>query len=184
MEVYGLIKQAIEDKLFGIGAQKIEFYNEQYLNMEEETATNYPAAYIEILDPVVWKQLSRKIQVADMTIRLHCVTYDVRDTLERSLEFSQKVLEALSGQRLYLLVNVQLPYVPSGDPDNPTEPEFDSEPQQLSTELVRVSSNMPKRYNQLKVMHIDFRCEVMDSSLVQKLTPVGGVDLITTEVVE
>ena len=140
MTIYGKIKAAIEGYMTGVGAKGIYWYNEQYQNMTEENAKRFPAVFIEILDPVIWKETGRHYQHGDVVARLHCVVYDIKEEPDKALAFAQQIFERLNGKVLY------------------------AENKQISTEMVRVSNTFPKRYNQLKVVLIDFRFEAHDLS--------------------
>jgi hypothetical protein len=71
---------------------------------------------------------------------MHCVVFDIKEEPDKAITFAQKVFKDLNGVVLT------------------------SAGQQLSTELVRSSSTFPKRYNQLKVVLVDFRFEAHDLS--------------------
>jgi hypothetical protein len=151
MTIYKRLKDAIEAKLQASTANKIDWYNEQYTNMEAEKATQYPAVYIEMLDPVQWKESGRNYQHGDVVARMHCVVNDVREEPDRAINFAQRVFLSLNGEVLT------------------------SAGQQISTELTRTSSNFPKRYGKLKVVLIDFRFEAHDLSAMPVLEDASPV---------
>lgn len=150
--IYTLLKEQLKSVK---GIKKIDWFNDQYNNMEDEKATRYPAVYIEINDPIQWRQSGDRFQHGTVTLRLHIVLYDINDSPVRCLEFAQKVFEQVNSKSLY-------------DEDN-----F-----QWTTELVRQATTFPKRYNQLKVAQMDFVCEVFDVTNVPVRTDAGEVQFI------
>lgn len=134
--IYTLLKEQLKSV---DGIKKIDWFNDQYNNMEDEKATRYPAVYVEINDPIQWQQSGDRFQHGTATLRLHVVLYDITDSPVRCLEFAQKVFEKINSNSLY-----------------------DDENFQWTTELVRQATTFPKRYNQLKVAQMDFVCEVFD----------------------
>lgn len=153
MIVYNKLYEAIKVYLNTVtGLRNIDWYNEQYLNTEDEKAQPFPAVYVEILDPVSWKQMTPG-QSGTVRVKLHVVVYDIKDSPVPSLTFTQKVFDALHANYMS----------DSGD--------------QLTTELIRDESNMPKRYGNLKVMHIRFVTEVYDASPIPATTPVANPNL-------
>lgn len=147
MIIFNEIYKALQSQLNGVASiQKVDWYNEQYQNTEDERATRYPAVYIEFLDPVNWVQNGRRWQHATIGIKLHLVVFDLLDSPLRALEFGQLVFEQLN--------NAVLTDANSG---------------QLTTELVRESTTFPKRYNQLKIIELTWQCEAFDSSGMQKV---------------
>lgn len=142
MKIFNSIYTVLKSRLNEVsGIRRIDWFNDQYKNTEDEKATRYPAIYIEMLDPVEWKQSGRKFQTGRLSIRLHCVVYDIKDSPDRTIDFCQKVFEHINSKGLY-----------------------DNTDFQLTTELVRSTTTFPKRYNQLKVVLMDFDCECFDVS--------------------
>lgn len=142
MIIFNQLYDVLKGRLNAVSSvKKVDWYNDQYRNMDDEKATRYPAVYIEFIDPLVWRQSGRNFQLADCKIRLHCVVFDLTDSPIRTLNVAQDVFLAINGKSLYDTSNFQ-----------------------LTTELVRTESDFPKRYNQLKVEEINFSCEVFDVS--------------------
>lgn len=152
MMIFELIKNQLEDRVKTTeGVKKVDWYNQQYQFTEKESGTRYPVVYIEFLDPVEWEETGREFQHGDVIIRLHVVVYDVTDSPSRTIAFAQNVFKNVNGKSLYMPV--------VGDNDF-----------QLTTELTRVRTTMPKRYNQLKVVMMDFKCQAFDTSVMPEYT--------------
>lgn len=151
-EVYTVLKERLKDVK---NIKRVDWFNNQYNNMDDEKATRYPAVYIEFINPINWNQSGNKYQYATCTIRLHCVLFDIRDSPLRALKFGQLIFEEINSKALY--------------DDNKT---------QLTSELVRRDTTFPTRYNQLKVVEMDFECEVYDTTGMPQLKDVANVDFI------
>ncbi|MBN9293754.1 MAG: hypothetical protein J0G96_07235 [Flavobacteriia bacterium] len=151
-EIYTVLKSRLKELQ---EIKKIDWYNNQYNNTEEEKATRYPVVYVEFIDPISWIQNGDKFQHGTATIRLHCVVYDLQDTPVRCMEFVQKIYEHINSKSLY-----------------------DATDFQLTTELVRQATTFPKRYNQLKVVMMDFVCEIFDISNMPEGIAVQPVEFI------
>lgn len=136
--IYTVLKQGLNTVP---GIKKIDWYNEQYRNTEDEKATRYPAVYIEFSDGINWMQSGDKWQHGILSVSLHCVLFDILDSPVRTLQFAQDVFTCINSKGLY-----------------------DADGNQLSTELVRIRSSFPKRYNQLKVAVLEFECEIFDTT--------------------
>jgi hypothetical protein len=152
-EVYEVLKARLTEIE---SVKKVDWYNEQYTNTENEKATRYPAVYVDFSD-MNWQQSGDRFQHGACTIRLHCVVFDVKDTPVPTMEFVQQVFKHLNSKSLYNADNFQ-----------------------LTTELVRTFTSFPKRYNQLKVVHLDFSCEVFDVTDMPALVPVHPVSFVIT----
>lgn len=150
-EVYTVLKARLKELT---EVKKVDWYNEQYQNTEDEKATRYPAVYVEFLEPINWRQSGDKFQLADCTIKLHIVVYDILDSPLRTLQVAQAIFEHINSKGLY------------------------DGAKQLTTELVRSSSSFPKRYNQLKVVEMNFDFEVFDVSGMPMVTPVSPTFII------
>jgi|SRR5690554_761660 len=155
MIIYNTLYTAIKQQLNGIQSIKlIDWYNDQYRNYESEKAIPRRAVFVEILDPVNWDQLTPG-QSGEVRVRLHCVIYDVKDSPVPALEFTQEVYEALQRKDM-----------------------MDVNGHQITTEMLRSESNMPKRYDQVKVTQVTFRAHLYDGSGIEEGTQVN-VDFTT-----
>lgn len=144
MIIYNTVYEAIKQHLNAVQSIKeIDWYNQQYQNFNSEKAIPRRAVYVEMLDPVNWDQMTPG-QSGSVNITLHCVVYDVKDSPVKALEFAQEVWKALQRKDL-----------------------FDEDNQQVTTELIRSSTNMPKRYDQVKVMQVTFVTHVYDGSGIE-----------------
>jgi len=156
MIILNSIYEVLKGRLKAISSVKqVDWFNGQYNNMDDEKATKYPAVYVEFLDPINWVQSGNKFQHASVGIRLHCVLFDLLDSPLRTLTFSQAIYENINSKSLY-----------------------DTNDFQLTTEMVRTATTFPKRYNQLKVVKMDFNCEVFDVTgmpIVEEVTNLGFI---------
>lgn len=143
MIIYDKLYKAIKQHLNNVpDVEHIDWYNNQYRNFENEKATPRAAVFVEIIDPVNWNQMTPG-QSGTVQVKLHCVLYDVKDSPVPSLEFTQEVMKALQRKDM-----------------------MDDQDEQLTTEMIRSQSNMPKRYNQVKVTHVTFTAELYDNTLM------------------
>ncbi len=141
--IYIIIFNSLKSKLEEIPALKsVDWFNSQYTNTEKEHAEAYPAGYIEILDPIVWKDASNKMQTGTCRFMLHLVLNNLKTEPNAILLLAQDVFLKFQGVRLMQGQN------------------------QVSGELSRYHTEMPKRYRQLKVMKIGFEAEVFDISAI------------------
>ena len=148
MKVYQEFDLGMSAKLMTIpGMKTVEEYNEQYRNTEQENAKLYPATYHEILEPITWETLGNNHQAADVTIRLHVVTFYLKNQKTTIHSVSQDVFEAINGWKM-----------------------TDSDGNQLSTEWMRSSSTFVKRFGNLKVIEIEFKGRLFDCSIMPDLT--------------
>jgi hypothetical protein len=135
-----LLQELLETKVPAI--RKIDWYNQQYLNTEKQKAINYPAVYIEVLDPQNWEDASAGLQVANMRIKLHIVDFDLKDDPEDIMDLTQTVFLAVQGVALYDFVNDI----------------------QVTSKMVRVATEFTTRYNQLKRMSLTLNFAYFDYS--------------------
>src|SRR5690606_30816116 len=99
----------------------------QYRNFEDNKAIPRQAVFVEILDPIEWDQMTPG-QSGDVRVRLHCMLYDVKESPVPAMEYTQKIFLALQRKDM-----------------------MDADGKQLTTEMLRSQSEMPKRYDQVKV---------------------------------
>lgn len=152
MKIYQLFDESLSAVLSEITEFKtIEPYNQQYQNTEKEDAKAYPAVYYELLEPVNWEALLEGLQVASVQARVHVVEFSVKREKESLHDLAQAVFKKLNGSPLYH----------SGA--------------QLTCELARVSSSVPKRYRQVKVLTIDFKFLLVDVSNIEIIDSVSGL---------
>lgn len=135
--------------------KSVDWFNDQYKNTKDQKAESYPAIYIEILDPVNWKQLGDGLQTAKMSIQLHVVLFNLKDEPNAVLELAQLLHLAIQ-QKCLLDVNEK----------------------QITSELCRISSTLPKRYNQLKVMKVTYEFEYYDDSAMPIQVPISDPTFI------
>jgi len=124
----------------------IDWYNEQYQNTEKDFPRNFKAVYIEVVDPVEFKEAGNKLQLATIRVRLHIVLFSLKDTPVDSLQFTQTVAGILNGKDLFT--------------------QMGEATVQLTTKLVRNRAAMPKRYKNQKVTNLEMICEAYDQSLM------------------
>jgi len=137
----------------------IEPYNEQYQNTTKDDAKGYPALYFELLEPINWTQAGNGYQTARVRSKMHVVSHSLSRTKQSIHSISQNVLENFSNKRLFI----------------------DSTEIQLTTEWVRVASSLPKRFNNLRVVIIDFEFDLIDTSLMPNLTGAPGETTFTIQ---
>lgn len=135
------IDTALEAVLITTTAKTVEPFNDQYTNTQTEHAKAYPAVYPEVMDPVTYSQGGNAYQQARMRVRFHCVVHDIKTTKAAINTFAQEVFMKLHQLKLY-----------------------DTVGRELTSEMVRIVSNKPKRYSNLKVLTIDFEFEAYDYS--------------------
>jgi len=152
MIVYNKLYEAIKQHLNTVeDVEHIDWFNDQYRNFESEKAIPRQAVFVEILDPVNWGQMGDG-QNGTVRVKLHCVIFDIKDSPVPALEYTQKVMMALQRKDM-----------------------MDDNDDQLTTEMIRSESNMPKRYNQVKVTHVTFSAELYDNSLIDPTQQVSNV---------
>lgn len=150
MIIYNTLYTLIKTQLNGIQDIKlIDWYNEQYQNYDSEKAIPRKAVFIEILDPINWEEMTPG-QSGQVRFRLHCAVFDVKDSPLVALNLTQKVFTAL--QRKTLL---------------------DKDGNQITTELIRSESSMPKRYDQMKVTLTTFVTQLYDASGIDETVDVN-----------
>jgi len=129
---------------------KIDRYNRQYENLEEEEAADYESGviFIEIL-PTTWEHLAGNIQEADATIRLHvCRTFygdssSIEDVTE-PLDILDLPVEVYRKLNKFTMV--------------------DSEGRTIARSLVRTGSTEDNNHQGLEVDIIDFSTRLTDYS--------------------
>lgn len=155
--MYIQLKELLQERIVSdVSAIKsVAWFNDQYKNTKEQKAESYPAVYIEILDPVNWKQLGDGLQTAKMNIQLHVVLFNLKDEPNAVMELAQLLHVAI--QRKCLL---------------------DVNDKQITSELCRISSTLPKMYNQLKVMKVTYECEFYDDSAIPVQVAISSPNFI------
>lgn len=137
--IYILLFDKLKEMLEQIpGIKSIDWYNEQYQNTEKDFAEPYPAVYIEFLDPTTWQTAGQKMQQATMRMMLHVVVHDLKPVPNSCLNLSQEVFKKLFHTVVFDGVN------------------------QITTEMDRNFTELPKRFKNLKVAKIGFVFEVFD----------------------
>ena len=158
MKVYTELDTAIGAKLGEITAlDTIEPYNQQYENTQTEDAKDYPAAYFELMEPVNWEEAGNKWQTAKIRARVHVVVFTVQRTKNKIHALGQEVFERLNGCSL-----------------------IDTAGNNLTGEWTRISSSIPKRYKQLKVIKIDFEFQAFDNTAMPNNVGLGGLGVVIT----
>ena len=142
MRVYKRLDDALKAKLVPLGFKNVEPYNEGYNHTEGDFAKRYPLCYYELQDPVQWESLARNVQEAPVQLVMHIVDNYLADDKAGIFAWAQVVYKALQGEALK-----------------------DEQDEQLTTRMMRVSSEMPKRYEQLKVMRCTFITQLIDRSV-------------------
>lgn len=139
--IYILLYNKIKERLEQIPAIKsVDWFNQQYQNTEKDNAEPYPAVYVEFSDPTNWKTAGQKMQSATMRVELHVVVHDLKTVPNSCLELMQTVFKKLYHHVVF-------------DGDN-----------QITTELDRDFTELPKRFKNLKVAKIGFMFECFDIS--------------------
>jgi len=141
MNIYNELDTALAAVLQTTSAKTVQPYNEQYKSTDTDHARSYPATYYELLDPISFSQAGNQYQQARVRMRMHCVVYDITEGKSKVTTFAQEVFLKLHQIKLY-----------------------DADQRELTSELVRIGSDLPKRYKNLKVIIIDFECEAFDYS--------------------
>lgn len=147
MKIYEELDTALKALLSTTSAKTVEEFNDQYHHTETDNAKSYPAIYFEVMDPMTFTQAGNQYQQATTKLRMHCVVYDLLASKTKCVDFAQEVFKKLHQIKLYDASNTE-----------------------LSSELCRVNGSMPKRYKNLKVILIDFECEVFDYSTLPDTT--------------
>lgn len=138
--------------------KSVEFFNEQYTNTEKQKAEAYPALYIEILDPINWVQMGDGVQAGTMKIQLHTVVVNLSDFPDAVLELEQLVFLAL--QQNYFKYQ---------------------DGKEMTSEIIRVSNTLPKKYKTMKVSKSTFEFEFYDHSAAALNTQiVTNIPMVTT----
>lgn len=143
MKVYQELDDCIESYMTNSDFKKVEPFNDQYQNIKDEDPIVLPAIYWELLEPLEWNLIGNKSQSAEATIRFHVAVKTLTTNKSGIHDFGQRALDRLTGKVFW-----------------------DSDGNQLTTQLVRVRSSLPKRYAGLKVIQIDFKCQLFDCSLM------------------
>lgn len=143
MKIYNDFDEAAVNLVLGASSsfKTIEPYNEQYQNTEKDDPKGYPALYIELLEPITWRQAGNAYQTADVRTRLHVVHFSLKTDKQGIHAHGQEAFELFNQKKL-----------------------FDTDGNEMTTEWVRVGSSLPKRYRQLKVLTIDFEFGLFDRS--------------------
>ena len=154
--IYVTLKDLVEQKIREIPEIKtVDWYNQQYENTEEDYARLYPAVYIEIADPSNWSDAGNKMQHGTVSIRLHVVDFNLKDDPVEVMQLDQKIFLKLHGNPL-----------------------FDINGNQVATCLTRKTTDLVKRYNQLKIMRPVYVSEVFDISAMDQYAQANIVGFV------
>ncbi len=149
IDYYNDLKQHITANMPEI--KHIDWYNGQYNRYEEVKATAFPALYIEFGNPLQWQTHGNGLQVAvDSSIRFHLVLFDVNDNPELNLALASNLHKLL---HLYKIK--------------------DANSVQLSTGLMRTSSELLTDFDQLKVIILEYSTALYDYSTIKPTTQVN-----------
>lgn len=144
--MYTTYKNALETKIkASVGAIKtIDYYNRQYERYEDLKAIKFPACYIEFERPITWRTEGDGLQTADTFIKVHLVVLDLKDNPEAALSLGKETFKKLHLKRLM------------------------DGAEQLSTELVRKTSELVDDFDQLKVVIIQFNTTLYDTTTLKR----------------
>lgn len=126
----------------------IDWYNNQYSRYEDLKAIKLPACYIAFENPIRWQTNGDGLQIAETSIKVHLVNFDVADSPVASLNLANELQKVIHGKRLM--------------EDN----------EQLSTELLRTHSEVVQDYDQLKVIILTYACTLYDLTTLTRYTEV------------
>jgi len=147
---YNDLKQLINTNLTAI--KHIDWYNGQYTRYEQVNATAFPALYIEFGNPLNWETHGNGLQVAvNAEIRFHLVLFDVNDNPEQQLQLAQQLHKLL---HLHKINDI-------------------STGKQLSTPLMRTSSELITEFDQIKVVVLSYATALYDDSTMPQTTSVN-----------
>ena len=152
MIVYDKLYRAIKTHLNDVlKIKRVDWFNNQYENFEDNKAIPRRAVFVEIADPITWEQMTPG-QSGEVRVVLHCMINDVKESPIRAIEYTQEVFKSLQRKDM-----------------------MDSDGNQLTTEMLRTQSAMPKRYDQVKVTTLTFTAQVYDDSSIDDVQS-GNVD--------
>lgn len=135
---FNSLQTLIEDNLTDI--KKVDWFNDQYNRYEDIKALPKKLCLIEFPDTIDWQARGNGVQQADVDIRLHLVVIDIKDSPVSIYQYAANVYQFLDKKVLW-----------DGN-------------DQLSTELVRVRSTKITPDTQVKVIILDFRTNIIDTS--------------------
>lgn len=160
-DLYNLVKLEIDNSGLFPNFKTYDWFNEQYTNTEKEEAEGYPAIYFEVQDDVIWNQLDNTCQTADLFIRMHVVINTLDDHPVDLNNAAQDVFRMLQGKAL-----------------------FDIRGRQITTELVRSRTKLPKAFKALKVAIVQFETHVFDFTTAPSMESVELTPSITSGISE
>lgn len=156
--IYNTLYTLIEAKINAIaGIKSFDWYNQQYFNLESERAEPYPAVYFELQNPLVWKEAGNKMQNAEANITLHICVNTLEDKPNKLFAIVDLVEKAINGKII-----------------------FDASGNQVTTELVRGTTDFVLRQKNLKVFKTAFKTEIFDINLMPATTPGVINDFVIT----
>ncbi len=148
IDYYNSLKQYIAANMPEI--KHIDWYNGQYTRYQEVKATALPAVYVEFGNPINWQTQGNGLQVAvDASIRFHLVLFDVNDNPEQNLNLAKTLHKKL---HLFKLT--------------------DTQGTQISTGLMRTSSELVTDFDQLKIIILEYSTALYDYSAMPQTTQV------------
>lgn len=148
IDLYNALKELIKNS--GSDFRHIDWFNRQYENTEEENAVRYPAVFIDFSERITWQEDSEKMQSATMSFNLHFVGKTLSENSEGIMQTAHAVTKYISGQRLIKGNN------------------------QLTTEIVRTTTEIVTRSTKLKVFKVGFKTEVYDINLMDDTTQIAS----------
>lgn len=146
IDYFNAIKTFLNTNLSTV--KTVDWFNDQYNRYEDLKAQSFPAAYIEFVDPLKWETNGNKLQSARSRIKVHLVIFDIADAPNKGLNLGKDLFKAMHG---LVLVN---------------------DDEQLSTELVRVESDLNTTFDQLKIIEMVFETTLYDTSAMPNYTEV------------
>ena len=136
----------------------IDYYNEQYQKYKLEKAKRFPHLFVEFPGEIVWEEMGNKAQHAPNTdLIFHVVNYDVKDSPGDSMGIAHVFNKILNHQILML------------------------NDEQLSTSLVRSTTELLSNYDQLKVMKIKYSTCLYEARFMDEYEEVSDVNLVVSD---
>jgi len=136
-QYYELVKASI-----GHLVKSCEWYNNQYRNYREEKAAVLPAAFVEF-QPFDWQTFQEGAQKGLGSFRVHCVTPDKTNSPGTALALAASVTRHLHNRPL-----------------------TDGNGDQVTSEVLRVKTEISIRNKNIKVAIVTFRAEFYDFDTV------------------
>jgi hypothetical protein len=138
---YNAIKTRINQRLNTI--KTVDWFNDQYNRYQETKAPILPAVYVEFANPLQWETKGDGLQTAPAQITLHLVVFDLIEQAEPSLALASELHKIMHRFKLK---------------ENNAD---------LSTPLMRTSSEIDMPFDQLKVIKLSYDTTLFDTSTLR-----------------